>query len=185
MNIEPNEKPTKASFADKYIAFAEKVSDITGLVAAILLVPLVIVFIYEIAARNIFNSPTTWAYGTCFIIGGCAAVLGFAYAMKSGAMVRIDIVHSRLSEKTICILDLLLYVILFLPLTIGGAYQCFLQAVKSVSLREMISVGSWNAPIWPTKIVMVVSLIVLTMQGIAEMLKLCKRFSLIRKGMKS
>ena len=80
MNIEPNEKPTKASFADKYIAFAEKVSDITGLVAAILLVPLVIVFIYEIAARNIFNSPTTWAYGTCFIIGGCAAVLGFAYA---------------------------------------------------------------------------------------------------------
>ena len=78
-----------ASFGDKFIAFANKVSDVSGLVAAYLLVPLVIVFLIECISRNLFNSPTTWAYGMCFIIGGCAAVLGFGYAMKSGAMVRM------------------------------------------------------------------------------------------------
>ena len=59
-----------ASFGDKFIAFANKVSDVSGLVAAYLLVPLVIVFLIECISRNLFNSPTTWAYGMCFIIGG-------------------------------------------------------------------------------------------------------------------
>ena len=81
---------THAGFGDRFIAFANKVSDISGLVAAYLLVPLVVVFLIEIVSRNVFNHPTTWASGMCFLIGGCAAVLGFGYAMKSGAMVRID-----------------------------------------------------------------------------------------------
>ena len=46
-----------ASFGDKFIAFANKVSDVSGLVAAYLLVPLVIVFLIECISRNLFNSP--------------------------------------------------------------------------------------------------------------------------------
>ena len=125
MDKQPENNKT-ASFGDKFIAFANKVSDVSGLVAAYLLVPLVIVFLIECISRNLFNSPTTWAYGMCFIIGGCAAVLGFGYAMKSGAMVRIDAFSSKLPEKAHCILDLVLYAVLFLPLTIGGTIALML-----------------------------------------------------------
>ncbi len=56
-----------AGFGDRFIAFANnKVSDVSGLVAAYLLVPLVVVFLIEIVSRNVFNHPTTWASGTCF-----------------------------------------------------------------------------------------------------------------------
>ena len=103
---------TRAGFGDRFIAFANKVSDVSGLVAAYLLVPLVVVFLIEIVSRNVFNHPTTWASGTCFLIGGCAAVLGFGYALKSGAMVRIDALSSKLPEKAHCILDLILYAVL-------------------------------------------------------------------------
>ena len=166
---------THAGFGDRFIAIANKVSDVSGLVAAYLLVPLVIVFLIEIVSRNVFNHPTTWASGTCFLIGGCAAVLGFGYAMKSGAMVRIDARSSKLPEKAHCILDLSLYAVLFLPLTIGGSYECIKNAVVSVSKLETLSTGSWNAPIWPTKIVMSISLIILTLQGLAEIIQLVQR----------
>ena len=158
---------THAGFGDRFIAFANKVSDVSGLVAAYLLVPLVIVFLIEIVSRNVFNHPTTWASGTCFLIGGCA--------MKSGAMVRIDALSSKLPEKAHCILDLILYAVLFLPLTIGGSYECIKNAVVSVSKLETLSTGSWNAPIWPTKIVMSISLIILTLQGLAEIIQLVQR----------
>ena len=161
----------RSSLGRRYIAFVDKVSELSGTVAAYLLVPLVIVFLIEIIARNVFNHPTTWAYGTCFIIGGCAAVLGFGYAMKNGAMVRIDILYQRLGTKHKCILDLIMYTLIFLPVAIGGAYMCTIYAISSVSVGEMISVGSWNAPIWPTKIVMAISMIILTMQGTAEMVQ--------------
>ena len=39
---------THAGFGDRFIAFANKVSDVSGLVAAYLLVPLVVVFLIEI-----------------------------------------------------------------------------------------------------------------------------------------
>ena len=102
-------------------------------------------------------------------------MLGFGYALKSGAMVRIDALSSKLPEKAHCILDLVLYAVLFLPLTIGGAYECIKNAVVSVSKLETLSTGSWNAPIWPTKIVMSISLIILTLQGLAEIIQLVQR----------
>lgn len=175
---------SKLSFGDRYIAFAEKLSDISGKTAAFLLVPMLIVFMIEIVARNVFNAPTTWAYGTCFIIGGCAAVLGFAYAMKCGTMVRIDALYSRFSEKTKCILDLVLYTIIFLPLTVMGSLESIKVASISVMKRELLSTGSWNAPIWPTKIVIAVSLVILTMQGIAEMVKLVHKLKAIKQEVK-
>ena len=49
---------THAGFGDRFIAFANKVSDVSGLVAAYLLVPLVVVFLIEIVSRNVFNHPT-------------------------------------------------------------------------------------------------------------------------------
>ncbi len=163
------------TWGDRYIAFAEKVSDLSGTLAAYLLVPLVVVFLIEIFSRNLFNHPTTWAYGTCFIIGGCAAVLGFGYAMKNGAMVRIDALYAKFSEKTQCILDLILYAVLFLPLTVGGSFECIKMAIKATMMMERLSTGSWSAPIWPTKIVMAISMIILTMQGIAEIVRIVQK----------
>ena len=174
-----------SSLGDRYIAFAERLSEGTGIIAAYLLVPLVIVFLIEIIARNLFNHPTTWAYGTCFIIGGCAAVLGFAYALKNGVMVRIDVIHSKLGEKAKCIIDMLMCLVLLFPLTVGGSYQCIKYAVLSVQASETISVGSWNAPIWPTKIVIALSCIVLTMQTFAEMIKLIKKLKTLHREAKS
>ena len=165
------ERKVKKGFMRSYIDIAEKVSDISGLVAAYLLIPLVIVFLIEIISRNLFNHPTTWAYGTCFIIGGCSALLGFAYALKSGSMVRIDILYTRLPEKAKNILDIILHILIFMPIAIGGAYLCISYAVDSVMMLETLSVGSWNAPIWPTKVVMAISFVIFAMQGLAELFK--------------
>ncbi len=181
MNKQGSSKEKSGGFLDGYINFAEKLSGLSGLAAAYLLVPLVIVFLIEIVSRNVFNSPTTWAYGLSYIIGGCAAVLGFGYALKEGVMVRIDVLYSHLPEKTKCILDLVLFVVLFLPLLLGASYECVINAISSVSSMEILSTGSWNAPIWPTKIVMAISLIILTMQGLAEVCKVIKRLKAVGK----
>ena len=163
------------NIVDKFILFVDRLTDISGRFASYMLVPLVIVFLIEIVSRNVFNHPTTWAYGTCFILGGCAAILGFAYSMKAGSMVRIDTIYSKLPEKTQCIIDIILYLILFFPVSIGGAYICSAEAMKAISLGEKISTGSWDAPIWPSKIVMALSMIILSLQGISEFCKIIRR----------
>lgn len=173
--------PRTPTWMDKVICGIELISEKAGRFASYLLVPLLLVFLYEIIARNIFNSPTTWAYGTCYIIGGCAAVLSFGYAMKNGAMVRIDAFYAKLPEKAKCVLDLCLFAVLFFPLTVSGTIVCTREAITSVAAMELISTGSWQAPIWPTKIVMAVSMLILTLQGVAEVLKLIQRMEALKK----
>lgn len=167
-------------FWDRFLIFTDSISELSGRLASYLLVPLVLVFLIEIVARNVFNHPTTWAYGTCFIIGGCAAILGFGYAMHHGAMVRIDTFYSKLPEKHKYLLDLILYAILFLPLTVGGSWVCIKEAIASVVKSETLSTGSWNAPIWPTKIVMAVSMVILALQGISEIVRLIQKLGKMR-----
>ena len=124
----------------------------------------------------------------CTIVGGLYLTIRnrgiqftrFGYAMKSGAMVRIDAFSSKLPEKAHCILDLVLYAVLFLPLTVGGTIECAKDAVMSTVTLETLSTGSWNAPIWPTKIVMTISLIILTLQGIAEIVGLIQRLRAVK-----
>ena len=53
--------------------------------------------------------------------------------------------------------------------------------MTSVAAMELISTGSWQAPIWPTKIVMAVSMMILTLQGVAEVLKLIQRLQAMKK----
>lgn len=169
-----------STWMDKVIRVIEAISEASGKLAACLLVPLVIVFLIEIIARNVFNHPTTWAYGTCYIIGGCAAVLSFGYVMKNGGMVRIDVLHAKLPEKGKCILDMVLFFLIFFPLTISGAVICIREAITAVASMELMSTGSWNAPIWPTKIVMALSMVILSLQGVAEVLRLIQRLKALR-----
>ena len=64
---------------------------------------------------------------------------------------------------------------LFLPLTVGGTIECAKNAVTATATLETLRTGSWSAPIWPTKIVMTSSLIILTLQGLAEIVSLIQR----------
>ncbi len=181
MNEEGALTQSTSTWMDKIVCGIELISEGAGRFASYLLVPLLLVFLYEIIARNVFNAPTTWAYGTCYIIGGCAAVLSFGYAMKNGAMVRIDAFYAKLPAKAKCILDLCLFAVLFFPLTVSGTIVCVREAMTSVAAMELISTGSWQAPIWPTKIVMAVSMMILTLQGVAEVLKLIQRLQAMKK----
>ena len=80
-------------------------------------------------------------------------------------MVRIDAFSSKLPEKAHCILDLV-FVCGAVPAAHSrGDNRGAKDAVVSTVTLETLSTGSWNAPIWPTKIVMTISLIILYASG--------------------
>ena len=132
---------------------------------------------YEVFVRYALNDPTSWAFDFRFILYGALFLMSGAYTLSRGGHVRADIFYRRLKPRTQASLEFVLYILFFFPgvlaLVIAGwGYGQESMAIKEVSVNSPVGV-----PIWPLKMLIPAAGVLLTLQGIAEMLRcvLCLR----------
>lgn len=134
---------------------------------AILIVTLAV--IYEVIARTLLDSPTTWSNETVIYVSAVAYLLGGAYAHQHHRHVRIDLIYERLSPKMQLRIDLITALFFFLYVGalvwVGG-----LMAWDSFTQNETTGTP-WNPLIWPVKLAIPVAGVLLIFQGIANLLR--------------
>jgi TRAP-type mannitol/chloroaromatic compound transport system permease small subunit len=126
---------------------------------------------YEVFVRYALNDPTSWAFDFSFILYGALFLMSGAYTLSRGGHVRADIFYRRLKPRTQASLEFVLYILFFFPgvlaLVIAGwGYGHEAMAIKEVSVNSPVGV-----PIWPLKMLIPAAGVLLTLQGIAEMLR--------------
>jgi TRAP-type mannitol/chloroaromatic compound transport system permease small subunit len=126
---------------------------------------------YEVFVRYALNNPTSWAFDFSFILYGALFLMSGAYTLSRGGHVRADIIFRRLKPRTQAGLEFVLYILFFFPgvlaLVIAGwGYGHEAMAIKEVSVNSPVGV-----PIWPLKMLIPVAGVLLTLQGVAEMLR--------------
>jgi TRAP-type mannitol/chloroaromatic compound transport system permease small subunit len=137
-----------------------------GKVVSILSLGVAFIITYEIFMREVLIKPTTWvAEGTVF---GCGLIylLGGAWTLKQDGHVRVDMLYHGLSKRGKAIIDCVTYFafLLYILVMIWAAWQYMQQ---SISVWES-TMSPWNPAIWPFKIVLVASLIMLLLQQTAK-----------------
>ncbi len=140
-----------------------------GKLTSYLALPLIIVVIYEVLMRYLFNAPTIWAFEATTLIYGCHFILGFGYAHKHNGHVSIDIFEARLPNRLRTILRIIVNLVLFLP-TVGMlAIWGVIYATTSWQNWELAST-SWAPPLYPFKTLMAIGFVLLLLQGIAKLI---------------
>jgi TRAP-type mannitol/chloroaromatic compound transport system permease small subunit len=140
-----------------------------GRMTSFLAIPLILVVVYEVCMRYLFNSPTIWGFEATTFIYGMHFVLGFAYTHKHNGHVAIDIFESRLPKKPRTLLRIIVNLLLFIP-TVGLlAYAAVIYAATSWQNWERAST-SWAPPLYPFKTIMAIGFILLFLQGIAKLI---------------
>ncbi|MFW5833396.1 MAG: TRAP transporter small permease subunit [Pseudomonadota bacterium] len=86
-----------------------------GRVGEAALLALVLVTVYEVGSRYLFNRPSIWAYDVAYMLSGTMVMLGAAWALRTNAHVRIDVLVHRLSARWQQGLQVGMYALLFLP----------------------------------------------------------------------
>jgi len=139
-----------------------------GFYSACLVLPLIIVVVFEVFMRYAFNAPTSWAFELTVFLYGIHFCFALSYAHKSNTHVSIDVFESRLPEKPQLILRIITNAVLFLP-TIGMlTYYICVMAVNSWQQWEHAS-SSWAPPIYPLKTLMALGFILFFLQGLAKL----------------
>jgi TRAP-type mannitol/chloroaromatic compound transport system permease small subunit len=140
-----------------------------GELTSFLIYPLLIIVVYEVFMRYVFNAPTTWGFEATTFLYGLHYMFGFAYTDVHDAHVKVDIFTSLLSEKKQAIFSIVTNLILFMPVMICMTIWAGKFAYTS-TLEQELNSTSWAPPIWPLKILMALCFLFMVLQGIANLI---------------
>lgn len=154
----------------------ERITGSLGIVAAMVLVPLVLATCYEVFARYAMGRPTIWAYEVGYLLTGSHFLLGMAYTLRDGAHIRIDVFSGKFSERTRAVIDLVGYTVM-LPLLVWLSYQMYHYMVDGYASGETSGQSALNLPVWPFRVVFLVAFALFALQVLAEVIKSVRRLT--------
>lgn len=146
-------------------------SEWQGRIVCLFVVPIIFAMVYEVVMRKFFVAPTLWAFDISRMLYGTSFMLGAAYALMKGLHIRADFLYRGFSVKTQGRVDLVLYVILFMPSMLFLLWAGYEFALKSFIQNERAGDSTWAPIVWPVKISLAVGVFFLVLQGISEILK--------------
>lgn len=149
----------------------DAMSDWSGKLVAMLIIPMIGGLTYEVIARYAFNAPTIWAYDVTYMLYGSHFMLGAAYTLGKGGHIRTDFFYANWSPQVQGRVDTISYLLFFFPGIIFFFLAGWEHAYHSWSIREASEVSSWRPPIYPFKMVVPVSALLLLLQGVSEVVK--------------
>jgi len=149
----------------------DALSRLLGAVAAVLVIVLVVLMLYDVVLRYALNRPTEWGNDLNTWLMGASFVLSIAYAMSTDSHVRVDLLYNPQNRRHIRIVDLVGLAFIVLPtvawITLGLSDH-FLTAYRT---GERSGSGGWNPIVWPFKLILLVGFAVFTLQIAAEIIK--------------
>jgi len=101
---------------------------------------------------------------------GAIFLLAASYTLRRNEHVRIDVVVGRFSKRTQVWIDVFGFIFFLLPATLLILYFAVPFAMESVRNQE-VSSNAGGLIVWPAKILIPIGFLLLTLQGISELIK--------------
>jgi len=124
----------------------------------------------EVIRRYILHKPTHWSWEAAAIVAGFGYLIGGAWVLRDRKHVRTDIFYSRLSRKAQAIVDIVMFVGIFFVYVMILSWKSTTAAIHSVAINER-TFSMWGPPLYPVKIVIALSFVLLALQGIAKLIR--------------
>ncbi len=143
----------------------------TGKLAAFLVIPLILVVVYEVTSRYGFDRPTIWAFEIERMVGGTLFIMGFSWVLIQKAHVRVDLFYQRMSPRGQAILDATLYLLLVFPMWIWVMPRMIEWVQTSWAIHEQSSDSAWRNIIYPFKTVAPIAISLLLLGLVATFIR--------------
>jgi TRAP-type mannitol/chloroaromatic compound transport system permease small subunit len=125
----------------------------------------------EVFKRYIMNSPDAWIFDVDNMMYGTLFMLCGAYTLAQNAHVRGDFLYSSMRPRTQAGLDLVLYIVFFVPGIAALIYAGFYFAADSWRIAEHSNVTANGPPVYHFKTMIPIAGAFVMLQGIAEIVR--------------
>jgi TRAP-type mannitol/chloroaromatic compound transport system permease small subunit len=155
----------------RFLFFIDALSAWVGKAFGWLILVLTLGITYEVFVRYVLRAPTTWAFDFSYITYGALFLMAGAYTLGRNGHVRADVLYRFWRPRTQASMDLLLYIVFFLPGVAAFIYSGWNYAKFSVRFLEVSIFSPAGIPVFPLKALIPVTGVLLLLQGIAEIIR--------------
>ena len=155
----------------KLFLMVDKLSTFVGQAFSWLIVTLTFMISWEVFSRYVLDHPHAWAfdamiqqYGTLFMMAG-------AYTLAKSGHVRGDVLYGFFAPRTQAAIDLVLYVLFFIPGVFALTYAGYFYAAESWAMNEHSNITADGPAIYPFKTMLPLAGGFLLLQGLIEILR--------------
>src|SRR3954467_5147595 len=150
---------------ERALQVADHVSTWAGKGCAWLILLLMFTVCIEVFKRYILNAPTAWIFDATNMMYGTLFMMCGAYTLSQDAHVRGDFLYSSMRPRTQATLDLVLYIMFFLPGIAALCYAGYYYAADSWRIAEHSNVTADGPPVYHFKSVIPIAGALIMLQG--------------------
>ena len=125
---------------------------------------------WEVFSRYVLNKPHAWVLDAQIMLYGTLFMTAGAYTLSKNGHVRGDVLYGFLKPRTQATIDLVLYLLFFLPGIIALTWAGWIYANESLSIREQ-TFSADALPLYPFKFVIPLAGALLLLQGVVEIIR--------------
>jgi TRAP-type mannitol/chloroaromatic compound transport system permease small subunit len=153
-----------------FLLAVDRFSTWFGKACAWSVVGLTLLISWEVFSRYVMNNPHAWVLDAQIMLYGLLFMAAGAYTLAKNGHVRGDVLYGFFRPRTQASIDLLLYLVFFLPGIVAMTWAGWTFANESLAIREQ----TFNAdplPLYPFKFVVPIAGGVLLLQGFVEIIR--------------
>jgi TRAP-type mannitol/chloroaromatic compound transport system permease small subunit len=152
----------------KILLRIDRVSTFVGQSFSWLFLALSLLMTWEIFSRRFFDAPHAWVFDAQLQLYGTGFMMAGAYTLAKSGHVRGDVLYGFFSPRVQASLDLILYVIFFIPGVVALTFAGTFYAIDAWKIKEMSSVMVDGPPIYTFKTIIPLAGALMIVQGAAE-----------------
>ena len=154
------------NFFRKYIHAINTLNELVGRLVSYLIYPMILILVYEVIMRYVFDHPTVWAHELSAFLYAIVFLLGSSYAMRYNSHICVEILYARLPVRAQAILDLITwnFFYFFIGLLLWEGWPFALKSIHRMELAGSV----WDPPIWPIKLCIPLGALLMLLQGSAK-----------------
>lgn len=154
----------------KLLMAVDRLTTLIGRFFAWAIVVLTLLVAWEVFSRYFLNHPHPWALDAQIMLYGTLFMMAGAYTLAHQGHVRGDVLYGALKPRTQASIDLVLYVLFYLPGVLALTWAGWTYANESMAIREN-TFSPDPLPLYPFKFVIPAAGFLLLLQGIVEILR--------------
>ena len=149
----------------------DRISKYAGYLAAILVVLLSLLVVYDATMRYLFSAGSIALQELEWHLFDVVFLLGLSYALKHDKHVRVDIFFERYSPNTRAIVQMLSMLLLVIPFSLLFLNDALSMTLQSYLQNEVSSDPGGLTHRWLIKAMLVLAFVLLILQALSELLK--------------
>ncbi len=149
----------------------DKISTWIGQFFSWLIVALTFMISWEVFSRYVLDAPHPWAFDVMSMMYGSLFMMAGAYTLSKNGHVRGDVLYGFFPPRLQAWLDLVLYILFFIPGVVALAWAGYGFAAESWAINEHSNVTANGPPVYPFKTILPIAGAFLLAQGLVEIVR--------------